>query len=93
MLKSFLVVMAAIFAVQLSSAQTRQYVRGDMVRLTPQENGDPYPDSASSPSQGTACTLIALPSRSTAFQWRTRGPSTVGPGFLGPGRKCLMDSR
>jgi signal peptidase I len=44
-LKSFLVVVAAVITVQLSHAQASQYARGDMVRLVAQENGDPFPDS------------------------------------------------
>ena len=44
-LKTCLVVVAAIFAVQLTYPQTPRYVRGDVVRLTAQANGDPYPDS------------------------------------------------
>lgn len=45
MLKSFLIVVAAVITVQLGHAQTPQYARGDMVRLGAQENGDPLPDS------------------------------------------------
>lgn len=45
MLRTCLVVVAAILAVQLTHAQTPRYVRGDVVRLTAQPNGDPYPDS------------------------------------------------
>jgi hypothetical protein len=44
--KTCLVVVAiAVLAVQLAHAQTPRYVRGDIVRLTAQANGDPYPDS------------------------------------------------
>lgn len=45
MLKSFLVVAAAVVTAHLVHAQAPQYVRGDMVRLVAQENGDPLPDS------------------------------------------------
>ena len=45
MLKSFLVVVAAVVTVQLTHAQPPQYTRGDTVRLVAQENGDPLPDS------------------------------------------------
>lgn len=45
MLKACLVVVAVAVAVQLTHAQTPLYVRGDIVRLTAQANGDPYPDS------------------------------------------------
>ena len=39
------VVVAVVFAAQLTHAQPPRYVRGDIVRLTPQANGNPYPDS------------------------------------------------
>jgi hypothetical protein len=44
-MKTCLVVVAAALAVQLAHAQTPRYLRGDLVRLTAQANGDPYPDS------------------------------------------------
>ena len=45
MLKSFLVVFAAVVTAHLVYAQAAEYVRGDMVRLVAQENGNPLPDS------------------------------------------------
>ena len=45
MLKSFVVVVAAVITVQLADAQAPQFARGDIVRLVAQENGDPFPDS------------------------------------------------
>src|SRR5688572_2158623 len=44
-LKSFLVVAAAVVTAHLVHAQAPQYVRGDMVRLVAQEIGNPLPDS------------------------------------------------
>jgi signal peptidase I len=44
-LKSFLVVVAAVVSVQLAHTQAPQFMRGDTVRLVAQENGDPLPDS------------------------------------------------
>ena len=44
MLKSFLVVVAAVITVPLGSAQS-PYMRGDTVRLTDQEKGARFPDS------------------------------------------------
>jgi hypothetical protein len=45
MLKSLLVVLAAIVLVQVINAQGVRYVRGDVVRLVAQDNGDRLPDS------------------------------------------------
>ena len=45
MLKTVLVVLAAVVLVQVTHAQGARYVRGDTVRLVAQENGDPFPDS------------------------------------------------
>lgn len=45
MLKTCLIAVAAVLAIQVAQAQTAQYLRGDTVRLAAQENGDPYPDS------------------------------------------------
>ncbi|HEY2432418.1 MAG TPA: S26 family signal peptidase [Vicinamibacterales bacterium] len=45
MLKSLLVVLAAVVLVQVTHAQGTRYVRGDTVRLVARENGDPLPDS------------------------------------------------
>ena len=45
MLKSVLVVLAAVVLVQVTHAQAAKYDRGDTVRLVAQENGQPYPDS------------------------------------------------
>jgi hypothetical protein len=45
MLKSFVVLVAAVMTVQLAHAQAPQYTRGETVRLVAQDNGDPFPDS------------------------------------------------
>ena len=45
MLKTALVVLAAVVLVQVTHAQGARYVRGDTVHLVAQENGDPFPDS------------------------------------------------
>jgi hypothetical protein len=51
MLKSLLVILAAVVLVQVAHAQGVRYVRGDIVRLVAQNNGDRLPDSR----------IIALP--------------------------------
>ena len=45
MLKTALVVLAAVLFIQVTHAQGVRYVRGDTVRLVAQENGEPRPDS------------------------------------------------
>jgi hypothetical protein len=45
MLKSLLVILAAVVLVQVADAQAVRYVRGDVVRLVAQDNGDRLPDS------------------------------------------------
>jgi len=45
MLKSLLVILAAVVLVQVAHAQGVRYVRGDIVRLVAQDNGDRLPDS------------------------------------------------
>lgn len=45
MLKTALLVLAAVLSVQATHAQGARYVRGDTVRLVAQENGAPLPDS------------------------------------------------
>src|SRR5262249_25582587 len=45
MLKSLLVILAAVVLVQGAQPQGVRYVRGDVVRLVAQDNGDRLPDS------------------------------------------------
>lgn len=45
MLKTALVVLAAVVSIQTTHAQEVRYVRGDTVRLAAQESGEPRPDS------------------------------------------------